>query len=195
MRRPGPLQALRGLIAGLLTTFLALAFHVGGGGTSPEPLGVALCAAAVCWVAMLIGRARASLLLLATSIAVAQVVLHTAFSLATASATISNHSHASHDVVSLVVTGSGHAMWPGHVLAGVVTVIMVRRGEQVLRRLLELARMSAGALMQRLVVALVVDARPLVRRAIATRSLVPAFAVDRTLGSLVPTRGPPALGA
>lgn len=93
-----------------MTTFLALFFHICGGGIPPNAIAVAICAAAVCWVAMLIGRARPSLPLLIASTGIAQVVLHTAFSMATATATISGDAHPGHSGLVVVATGAGHAM-------------------------------------------------------------------------------------
>lgn len=195
MRRPGPLQALRGLVAGVLTTFLALLFHVIGGGVAPTPLAVALCAAAVCWVAMLVGRARPSLPLLLVSVALAQGVLHTAFSIATASATVSGQAHAGHDHLLVVVTDHGHAMWPAHVLAGVCTVVAVRRGEAVLRRLLEIARVAARALLRLVLAALAAPAQPLARRGARPAEAPAGPLASWWLGSIVQRRGPPALAA
>ena len=194
VRRPSPVQALRGLVAGLLTTFLALLFHIAGGGTPPSAFAVALCAAAVCWIAMLVGRARPSLVLLATAIGLAQIVLHTAFSIATATATIAGHGHAGHQDLLLVVTGGGHSMWVAHLLAGVLTVIAVRRGEQVARRLVELARMVAGSLLRRVLGALGVlalAARPLARRGLGIVSARRGPALIEALGTVLVRRGPP----
>ena len=182
-------------MAGLLTTFLALLFHIVGGGTPPSAFAVALCAAAVCWIAMLVGRARPSLVLLATAIGLAQIVLHTAFSIATATATIAGHAHAGHEDLLLVVTGGGHAMWSTHLLAGILTVLAVRRGEQVLRRLFELAGMTASSLVRLVVAVLAVAARPPLRSAARIAAWVPPSFVTEALDSVVLRRGPPALVA
>lgn len=195
VRRPGPIQALRGLVAGVLTTFLALLFHIIGGGTSPGALAVAICGAAVCWVAMLVGRSRPSLPLLIASIGVAQVVLHTAFSMATATATISGHAHAGHDDLVVVAMGDGHAMWPAHLLAGVLTIVAIRRGELVLRRLLELAGIAAGALVRLVVAVLGVAPRPRIVRTSPVAFSACRIGAAQALGSVVRRRGPPALAA
>jgi len=198
VRRPGPAQALRGLAAGLLTTFLALLFHIVGGGTAPSALAVALCAAATCWVAMLIGRARPSLVLLVVSTAIAQGVLHAAFSMATATATLAVEGHAGHgghrDLV-VVDSGAGHTMWLAHVLAGVLTVVGIRRGEALVRRLLELARVAVGALARLVVAALALAARPQARSAPRVVSSGRGIAAARALASVARRRGPPALAA
>jgi len=181
----------------MLTTFLALCFHVVGGGVAPSALAIAVCTAAVCWVAMLVGRARPSLPLLIASIAIAQVVLHTAFSLTTATATLAGADHTGHAhdaMLDVVVTGGGHSMWVAHLLAGVLTVIAVRRGEQVARRLVELARMVAGSLLRRVLGALgvlAIAARPLARRGLGIVSARRGRALIEALGTVLVRRGPP----
>lgn len=170
-------------------------FHIIGGGVSPGVFAVAMCAAAVSWVAMLVGRARPSLPLLIVSIGIAQVVLHTAFSMATTVATVSGGSHAAHGDMVVTATAAGHAMWPAHLIAGMLTVLAVRRGEQLLRRLLELARVTAGALVRLVVATLAVVPRPVDVRTRLAASPTSSMFGAQALRSVVQRRGPPALVA
>ncbi len=180
----------------MLTTFLALCFHVLGGGTPPETIAVVSAALSVTWVAMLIGRVRPSLPLLIAAIGVAQLVLHAAFSIATASATLSGAEHAGHGDGGLVVVATGgHAMWQAHAIAGILTVLAIRRGEHVLRRLLELGRFTAASLLRLVVAALAVTPRPV---SVPRSGCGPSPSLARTargIGSVVRRRGPPALVA
>ncbi len=196
MRRPGPARALRGVAAGALTTFLALLFHVLGGGTAPGPLALSACLFAVVWVSVLIGRARPSLPLLVVAVGASQLVLHTAFAITTGSATIASGGHAGHADGPLVLAGvqGGHAMWPAHVAAGLLTVLAIRRGERVLVRLRELAGVAVRVL-ARLVAPLVAPALPLARPVDRREAgaLAPLAALG--VGSVVVRRGPPAFAA
>lgn len=176
----------------MLTTYLALLCHVVGGGVAPSALAVGICVAAVTWVAVLVGRARPSLPLLVAAIAIAQVVLHTAFSVATATATVAGDGHGAHGPLTVTATGSGHAMWPAHVLAGILTVVAIRRGESLLRGLLEVARLGAAVLLRRVV--LVVVPRPLAA-IVGAIVAVPVDPVTRVFESVVQRRGPPAFAA
>ncbi|OJX63857.1 MAG: hypothetical protein BGO95_06615 [Micrococcales bacterium 73-13] len=197
MRRPGSARALRGLIAGLLTSFLALLFHVLGGGETPDPLALALCAAAVVWVAMLLGRRAPSLPLLVAAVAVGQVMLHTAFAVATGGAILVGDDHAGHGDGLLGVVGAhaGGAMWGAHLAAGALTILVIRRGERALR----VVAATTGTAVRRLVRALpalaalapVAPPRP-VRTLL--RPSPPAALRVVGIGSAVVRRGPPVLG-
>jgi len=194
MRRTGGARALRGIAAGVVTTFLALVFHVIGGGAAPGPLALAVCLLAVVWVSVLIGRRRPSLPLLVVAVGVSQVVLHTAFSITTGSATIGGAAHAGHGDGLLTVGDlhGGHAMWQAHVVAGLLTVLAIRRGEGVLARLRELSGVVARAL-GRLVSAVVPPSRSL---AFPLQCLAVIWAgplVASGVGSVLVRRGPPAL--
>ena len=196
MRRRGHGRALRGLAAGVLTSFLALLFHVLGGGAAPGPLALAVTAAAVTWAAMLIGRARPSLPLLVLAVAVGQVVLHTAFSITTGHAVLGGPGGHAHGGLVLGDAHGGRAMWLAHVLAGVVTVLAVRHGEAVLRRLLELARLAAGAIVRVVLRALAAPGlAPASRCRAAERRPSAGAVVSAGIGSVVVRRGPPAFAA
>lgn len=202
MRRRGTIRALRGLVAGLLTTFLALLFHVLGGGVVPSPLAIAICTVAAVWAAVLIGRARPSLPLLIVAVAAAQLLLHTAFAMTTSTATltgiaVSGTTHAGHMDGGLVVAAGGHgggAMWLAHVVAGVITIVAIRRGERALRGLADAGRVAVRRLVALLVP--VVPARPARR---PTADLIGAAArlarLAAGIGSGLVRRGPPPLAA
>jgi len=187
--RRSPARALRGAAAGLLTTFLALLFHVLGGGAVPPSGAVALFALASVWISVLIGRRRPSLPLLVLAVAASQLVLHTAFQMTTGAAeALGADRHAGHDggVVILVAHG-GHAMWLAHLVAGALTIAAIHRGEAVLRRIAELVGIVARA------VALLGPPPAPGRRSPRPCPAPPAARAlsARPFGSVVVRRGPP----
>ena len=199
MRRQGPARAIRGVAAGLLTTFLALCFHVLGGGDAPSALALGVCAAATTWAAVLIGRARPSPPLLVLAVAVGQLILHTAFSMTTSGVVLSGVDHGGHahagDGAVLLIASAGHAggaMWLAHVLAGLLTIVAIRRGEQALRALAAVVRIAVRDLARAFAFA-----EPLVlaprRRLASPLGAVPALArISAGVGSALVRRGPPA---
>lgn len=193
MRRTASARGLRGVAAGALTTFLALLFHVLGGGAAPGALPVGLCLLATVWVSVLIGRRRPSLPLLVAAVTVSQLVLHTAFALATGSAAVvETGGHQGHVGASLAVAHghAGQSMWLAHAVAGVLTVAAIRRGEAMLRRIAKAAGIAVAALLR---LALPLPA-PLRRPARPAPVLaVASLPASRPFGSVVVRRGPPAL--
>lgn len=188
MHRRGLARGVRGLAAGSLTTFLALAFHVFGGGTMPGVAAIAGSLLATVWLSVMIGRRRASLPLLAAGVAAGQIVLHTVFTMSTASASISGGNHSAHGAIEFALGHAGHAMWWSHLAAGVLTVAALHRGEALLVRLGELARVAVRAI-TRLVDALVA-AVPAARVPLASTPARPL--ASRRIGTVAVLRGPPA---
>jgi len=189
MDRRGLARALRGTIAGSVTTTLALAFHLAGGGALPSALAVLGSFGGAIWVSILIGRRRRSLPLLIAGIAASQALLHTIFSASTAGAAIDGTGHAGHGAgpLQLVVDHDGSAMWWAHLVAGVLTVAALRRGEHILRRLAELARLVIGAILR---IAFVVSVAPSVRR-LPRPSRRVAIVRSAHPGAVPALRGPP----
>jgi hypothetical protein len=170
-----------------------------GGGQTPPVLALVACAAATTWVAVLIGRQRASLPLLVVAVAAGQLILHTAFSITTSDAVLVGSMQAGHAHVGqggVLLASAGHAggvMWLAHALAGIVTVIAIRRGEQALRGLGRVARTAIVGLTRRLAGAAIPAARP-ARPVPAPRWVATSlFSISAGLGSALVRRGPPAL--
>ncbi|MBO9577869.1 MAG: hypothetical protein J7480_03760 [Microbacteriaceae bacterium] len=209
MRRHGRLRALRGLAAGTTTSYLALLFHVLGGGEAPSPLAFAACAAAVTWAAMLIGRSRPSLPLLTIAVAVGQLLLHGMFAMTTGGASlvpggdgsVPGHAHAhaagALDLLGAAGTGGGRAMWAAHVTAGLLTIVLIRSGERLLHALAVIARTAARSIVRvaQVVLAAVAAVSRTPRRAPArSAALAPRLVLLAAgVGSAVVRRGPPAL--
>lgn len=127
------LRVLRGSAAAFVATILASTAHtLSGGGAPPLWLLLAVTVLAVPIAVALIGR-RPSLPRLAGTVAVAQIMLHTAFAAVgtDAPATLHGHMHtlASFDV-ALSPTDAG--MTAGHAVAAVVTTFLLATGERML---------------------------------------------------------------
>ena len=195
-------RVARGLAAAALATFVAAFSHVAAGrGAAPGTAGLALSIAFSAVVCVLLTRRSLSLPLLTLSVALSQVVFHLLFGVGAGNGSglvVASHEHHGLTVSTLVpdpqhtvdaVAGS-HAhdsstMWLAHVLAGVITVVALRNGELVLRRLLALGH--AVAARRELVTAAV---RALVRAVSGTTGLRPAAPriLDRAVGLPVPDR-------
>lgn len=191
MNRRGLARALRGALAGSLTTTLALAFHLLGGGALPSAVAIAGSFGGAIWLSIMIGRRRLSLPLLIAAIAVSQVLLHTIFSASTADGSIGGAAHAGHgdDPLHLILDHGGHAMWWAHALAGVITVVVLHRGERILQRLAELTGLVVRAVLR---IALVVASAPAVGRMPGAARRIAILRPEHR-GAVAAHRGPPAL--
>lgn len=131
------LRLLRGAAASSVATIIAAVSHTIGGGAAPHPLlvvalGVFLTPAA----ALLVGRAP-SLVRLSTAVLLSQTVFHVLFVAlnATATPTVAGTGH--HHTVILdpvgetVATDAG--MLGAHLVAGILTILLLARGEGMLR--------------------------------------------------------------
>ncbi len=186
-------RALRGVLAGSLTTFLALAFHVFGGGVAPAAPALLGSLLATVWVCVLLAGRRMRWWSLAIAVAISQAILHAVFSVATASVVVTglgSHTHG-HDQGAVIVSlaHGGHAMALSHVLAGVTTLAGLILGDRLLTSVLTGARRAARAL-ARLAADIAAPLPAAPRVPVATGSSVAAF--DRFL-RCAPRRGPPAL--
>ncbi len=141
---PRRLRAIRGGAAAGVATLIAAAAHTLSGGGAPAPELLATVALLAWPVAVaLVGR-RPSVAGTAAAVAVAQALLHGVFALvgpasrAAAPASGAGHDHAPALLPTVGVGGPvavDPAMVAGHVLAAVVTVAVLHRGERMLRAL------------------------------------------------------------
>ena len=188
-------RAVRGALAGSLTTFLALAFHVFGGGAVPDAAAIVGSLLAAVWICTMLAGRRLRALLLVVAISVAQLVLHTVFSMATATAVVvpadaGAHQHGAYqhsDTVIGAITHAGHAMWAAHAAAGAVTVLGILFGDRVLAGLSELG----SRVVARLLVA-VLSPSPVSAARVPLPVAPSILALADRACSLVARRGPPA---
>lgn len=200
----GTARGVRGVLAASAATLVALASHLAGGGDLPSWLGVL-----VPWVlslpvcTALVAR-RLSLPRLTISVGASQLLFHLLFQLGTPAGTLqaaNPGTHGAHgDMAPLTMSGAplqaelmhgGPQMWLWHGFAAAVTVIVLHRGELLLRRLRELGGRMASWLLRGWVVAghaltFVAPARSRVR-AETFRPLHPGPRITPLL-----RRGPPA---
>lgn len=209
-------RALRGLTAACIAVFTAALSHAAAGGGAPGGVGLALALAFSALVCTALAGRTLSLVRLAVSVIASQVMLHALFTVGAAPAgggelTMSTMGH--HGSV-LVIAGSGSAaasagtgfdagaallaaaaaqlcssMWIAHLVAALVTIVALRRGESALWGLLRLG----GLRFRRLVRSLFVEPRPVLRPDRSTIVAEPDH--PRDLGVFLGRlrhRGPPA---
>ncbi|GAB2469060.1 hypothetical protein GCM10027063_06830 [Promicromonospora xylanilytica] len=158
-------RVLRGGLAGLSATFVALASHLAGGGQLPGPLGILVPLALSLPVCMAWTGRRLSLPGLSASVVASQLFFHVLFVLGTpttaAAPSSAANPHAGHEMMHVATapavqqaghaSGTAHAdalMWVWHALAAVVTITVLYRGELMLLRLRELAERMATWLLR-----------------------------------------------
>ena len=162
-----PLRLVRGAAAATVTTAVALTGHLLGGGSLPALLGIAITwwfAVTACTV---LAGSRFSLPSLAVAVLGSQALFHALFMVSTASSgevtmvdlpgsPLYHHAHGA------VTTHAAHAgaladhaahtahltvpMLLGHLLAGLVTTLLLHRGERFLFHALGAARRLVAAL-------------------------------------------------
>lgn len=216
MSRDRSLRLLRGTAAASIATLVSLSGHVLGGGDMPALLGIVLP-----WVlslAVCITLAGEGLALLRTSLAVisSQALFHLLFRIGAPTDAVSSASassaHGSHTMQGMQGmpgaegsgTMTGHAssmhsaagvstpMLLGHLVAAVLTIVILRHGEATLLRASAIVRQALLRLrvpMPRLRAVPPVAPRALPRE---TRTLPLRRALDDA-GSVMRRRGPPAV--
>jgi len=110
---------------------VAAFFHVAGGGSPPAPVAVALTLAGATPVCIaLVGR-RLGLTRLTAAVGLTQFLLHTLFSLGSATGHRADHAH---DLALALPAGplTPSPMWQAHAVAAVVTVTALLVGSRAL---------------------------------------------------------------
>jgi hypothetical protein len=141
------LRLLRGFAASSVATIIAAVSHTIGGGPAPHPLLVAALSVFLTPIAALLVGRRLSLPRLAMTVLLSQSVFHVLFvalnataAPGAAAATSAGHQHA----LVLAPLGEGVApdagMLAAHVVAGILTVALLWRGESLLRAVARWAR-------------------------------------------------------
>ncbi|NQX17502.1 hypothetical protein [Rathayibacter sp. VKM Ac-2857] len=193
------LRTLRGVVAATTTTTTALFSHVAGGGELPGLLGLAVPLVLSVLVCVALAGRGLSLVRLAVSVTLSQVLFHTLFVIGSAEgpAGAMGTAHAHHGGTIDVSGATAHAgmagsMTASHLLAAVVTIAALHRGEALL---LAIAATTAHAIVRlvRVPVTPVLAAPPVRRSSYALREILPV--ATAVLAQAVPRRGPPAVPA
>lgn len=152
----------RGQAAALVSTFIAAFSHAAADGALPDPAGILLCLVFSGMVCVALAGKRLSRMRLAVSIALSQFAFHAFFSSLSApiaAVPVSGHAHPGALATlqplapSVHAAHAGETMWVAHAVAAAITFLVLRFGERAFWSLLETARLSVGALLQRLLIA------------------------------------------
>ncbi len=142
------LRLVRGAAASTAATIIAAVSHTIGGGAAPHPLLiVALSVFLTPVAALLVGR-RANIIRLGAAVVLAQTVFHVLFAAlgATVTPTIAGRGH--QHVMALGPVGEAVApdagMLAAHVVAAIITVLLLARGESILRSIARWVRAVLG---------------------------------------------------
>ncbi|MGH3691450.1 MAG: hypothetical protein ACRDT7_14965 [Microbacterium sp.] len=130
---------VRGFVSASLATFAALAGHMTGGGQMPGPLGIIVPWIFSVMVCVLLAGRKLSVIRLSMSVAISQFLFHSLFVLGTIEPSMQTRGHV-HGAAMVLPNGAGiaetvvadGAMWVGHLMAAIVTVAVVHRGERML---------------------------------------------------------------
>ncbi|BDZ40119.1 hypothetical protein [Microbacterium suwonense] len=203
MRPSRKIPLLRGFVGATVATFVALASHVWTGGAMPGMLGIAvpwLLSLTVC--TLLAGR-RLSLLRLSVSVLLSQLLFHALFVLGSITPTgvLTPHVHGlaggfgpggfepgALGPGTAVLVPQGAGMWFGHLAAGVLTIVLLHRGELIVRALLAAAS-AVSAWLRRILLVPTRAQRPASRR----WTVLVAPIIRRARLDAMRRRGPPRL--
>ncbi|PPF31753.1 hypothetical protein [Rathayibacter tritici] len=188
------LRTLRGVVAATVSTLIALFSHVVGGGPIPGLLGIAVPLVLSVLVCVGLAGRGLSLIRVTISVAVSQVLFHTLFVLGSSEGPGPAPTHAHHGTVIEVSGAMAHSGMAGssmsiaHMVAAVVTIALLHRGEAMLIRIAA----TTGHLVTRLVRLPPLPAaapRPALRSSFELRDVLP-LAVG-VFPQAAPRRGPP----
>ncbi|MGP6171384.1 hypothetical protein ACTU6U_04885 [Microbacterium sp. A196] len=141
------LRLVRGAAASSIATIIAAVSHTIGGGTAPHPLLIVALSVFITPIAALLIGSRPSLVRLGATVLLSQTVFHTLFVAlnATVTPTIAGHNHvlALGPVTATVAPDAG--MLGAHVIAAVFTIVLLWRGESILRAIARWVRSALRA--------------------------------------------------
>lgn len=149
-------RASRAVTASGFATFAALLSHLLGGGAMPNLAGVAIPAILAVLVCLPLSAAKLSLWRLSVSVITSQLLFHLLFGIgaASGSAPATSRMHdmtAMADMSGMTVAHHHHdgaLMWGAHLVAAVVTIAALHRGESALIAIAELAARVIGRLVR-----------------------------------------------
>ncbi|ROP56641.1 MULTISPECIES: hypothetical protein [unclassified Rathayibacter] len=190
------LRTLRGVVAATVATLTALFLHVAGGGEVPGLLGLAVPLVLSVPVCVALAGRGLSLARLAASVGVSQLLFHALFEIGAAAGPAgAAHAHGGPiDVSAATAHAGGHdsSMGIAHLLAAVVTIAVLHRGEALLIAVAA-TTVHAAARLVRVPAVPVLAAATGRRWSSAPRAILPVVA--DVLADAVPRRGPPAAPA
>ncbi|WP_350269899.1 hypothetical protein AAFP32_15460 [Brevibacterium sp. CBA3109] len=156
----GSNKSIRALFAALMTTLLAVLMHVGAGGTA-SPLGIVIVFVFALWAAMILAGRRLGYLALGSLLGLGQILMHLSMGWFTAAPTSTGaamtgtamgHQHLNHGTGALDLgqgapmahlAGDGSsaslAMVLAHAAAVIATAVALKRGEDIILTILQLA--------------------------------------------------------
>ncbi|MDN5634682.1 MAG: hypothetical protein L0G36_03445 [Brevibacterium sp.] len=160
----GSNKSVRALFAALMTTLLAVLMHVGAGGPA-SLLGISIVFVIVLWAAMILAGRRLGYLALGSLLGLGQILMHLsmgwftaapASTVASATGMAMGHQHMNHGTGTLDLgqtttmshpmshmAGDGSsaslAMVAAHAAAVIVTAVILKRGEDIILTILQLA--------------------------------------------------------
>lgn len=190
------IRTLRGGIAAAVAIEVALLSHVLAGGAAPDALLVTLTFVIAWIVCLALAGRRLSLVRLSLAVGLSQFAFHATFSiLGSPQASSSSGGGHAHHAMTMTLDAAPHAtamigadplMWAAHVLAAVVTVAALYRGERAVRALLE-----PLVTFVRAIVRVVVLTPPRPRLLVAARVVDTPVAGRRWVAEPATRRGPP----
>jgi hypothetical protein len=205
----------RGWLAALIATFTAVCSHALAGGGMPSAVAIVLSVAFSGLVCVGLAGKTLSRVRLAAAVAVSQFAFHGAFSLlgeaTLAGAEPAGMQHSAAQMTAEIAAlpagqaiighslghsfdGADASMWLGHVVAAVLTILAIRRGERAFWGLFDLARLRVGAAWRLLThLSPVLSLDPLASAVAIDRAILPR-PMGRVFSSLR-HRGPPAFAA
>ena len=133
------LRALRGVVASAITVLLAATAHTFGGGGAPSPLLLFAAATLAAPLGVLLVGRRPSLLRTSAAVLAGQGVFHGVFALFGSPSTVAfvapagTHVHTATMVATGMPSMAHDSMSLWHVIAAVVTIFVLHRGEWMLR--------------------------------------------------------------
>lgn len=160
----GSNKSVRALFAALMTTLLAVLMHVGAGGTT-SPIGIVIVFVFALWAAMILAGRRLGYLALGSLLGLGQILMHLSMGWFTAApvstgastaGTAMSHQHMNHGTGALDLgqsvpmshpmshmagdgTSASLAMVLAHAAAVIVTAVALKRGEDIILTILQLA--------------------------------------------------------
>ncbi|MGX5680094.1 hypothetical protein [Schumannella luteola] len=138
-------RAGRGWLVALVATVVAALSHTLAGGVPPTAFGFGASLVLAGTASALLSGRRQSLWRLAASVAISQVLFHALFSgMGTPTAAVHVHSLAA---VSPVHDHAAADMWLAHLLAGLVTLVLLRHAESAVLGLAASIRLAAGRML------------------------------------------------
>ncbi len=148
-------RALRGTAAAVISTVIAATSHGLADGRAPSVVAVSVALTASVFVCIALAGKTVSRARLAVAVAFSQLAYHGMFAFAPSGGSVSSTSlgaHAQHTLGSIdvhagaVAHGHSPAMWCAHILAGVVTTILLATGENVVHGLFVTVRLAVSTL-------------------------------------------------